>query len=335
MLLFLPFYHSGACAPPTNTDTDLQKWIDQVPNLIGASRAERTKDKYQRAWKKWEAFCQQHRIRSRPADPFNIAVYFNYLLSARGTRGAITDAMYGIRWGHISAGLHTPTDHPFTKLAYDGAIRSSNYTGTKKKEPFTATMLRALVDADRFTDYMYFRFVIICSLGFTSFMRLDEILHVKIEHIQFHQDHLTINLPKSKTDQTREGNIIYLAELGTKYCPVINTAIYIHTLKLKEGDYLICKLAKSKAGHNPIGKHQMSGSHMRKVFQQHISTYLPHTTNITPHSLRAGGASAAAENGVPDRQISKHGRWKSENARNGYILDTVQNRLEISKKLGL
>ena len=66
-----------------------------------------------------------------------------------------------------------------------------------------------------------------------------------------------------------------------------------------------------------------------------FTVVLPHTTNITPHSLRAGGASAAAENGVPDRQIPKHGRWKSENARNGYILDSVKNRSEISKKLGL
>ena len=73
----------------------------------------------------------------RPADPFNIAVYFNFLLSTRGTRGSINDAMYGIRWGHISAGLLTLTDHPFTKLAYD-----------EKKEPFTAAMLHQLVDAD-------------------------------------------------------------------------------------------------------------------------------------------------------------------------------------------
>ena len=138
-----------------------------------------------------------------PADPFNIAVYFNYLLSTRGTRGSITDAMYGIRWGHIRAGEYTPTDHPFTKLAYEGAIRLSNFTGTKKKEPFTAPMLHALVDADRFDDFIYFRFIIICLLGFTTFMRLDEILNIKVGHMQFHESHLTIELPKCTNDQLR------------------------------------------------------------------------------------------------------------------------------------
>ena len=62
-------------------------------------------------------------------------------------------------------------------------------------------MLHVLVDADRFEDLMYFRFVIICLLGFTNFMRLDEILNIKIEQIKFHESHLTIDLPKCKNDQ--------------------------------------------------------------------------------------------------------------------------------------
>ena len=37
------------------------------------------------------------------------------------------------------------------------------------------------------------------------------------------------------------------------------------------------------------------------------------------HSLRAGGASAAANAGVPDRMFKRHGRWRSENAKDGYI----------------
>ena len=33
------------------------------------------------------------------------------------------------------------------------------------------------------------------------------------------------------------------------------------------------------------------------------------------HSLRSGGASAAANAGVPDRFFKRHGRWRSENAK--------------------
>ena len=318
-----------------HSNPELQQLIDGVPDLIDAGRATKTKEKYQRAWSKWTEFCNNFNITPLPASPFDIAVYFNYLLTTRGTRGCITDAMYGIRWGHIRAGVLPPTDHPFTKLAFDGAIRLSNFSGTKKKEPFTACMLQSLIDLNQLDDRIYFRFVIICVLGFTGFMRLDELLNLKVGQIQFHEKHMAITIPKCKNDQSREGNIIHIAELNSKYCPVLNTAMFIHSLGLLPEHYLVCKLARTKSGHNPIGSYKMSDSYVRKHFKNLVSLHLPEAENISPHSLRSGGASAAAENGVPDRMISKHGRWKSEGARNGYIKDSLCNRLSVSKNLGL
>ena len=53
------------------------------------------------------------------------------------------------------------------------------------------------------------------------------------------------------------------------------------------------------------------------------------------HSLRSGGATAAANRGVPDSLFKRHGRWKSENAKDGYVKDTLADRLSVSRKLGL
>ena len=53
------------------------------------------------------------------------------------------------------------------------------------------------------------------------------------------------------------------------------------------------------------------------------------------HSLRSGGASAAAAAGVEDRLFKKHGRWKSENAKDGYIKEALTQRLSVSKNLGI
>ena len=110
----------------------MQHFIDTLPELLNAGRAPNTKKKYEAAWNKWKEYATTYAdVTPLPADPFDIAVYFNYLLTYRGTRGSIVDAMYGIRWGHIVAGYLPPTDHPFVKLAYDGATRLSNYEGTK------------------------------------------------------------------------------------------------------------------------------------------------------------------------------------------------------------
>ena len=318
------------------TNAELQSLISTLPRLIEAGVAASTKTKYQRSWWKWEQFCvDKSEVVSRPADPFFIAVYFNHLLMTTGTRGSIQDAMYGIRWGHISAGFYSPTDHPFVKLTYEGAIRLSNYSGTNKKDPVTASMLRHLIDTySHQTDLMTQRFLLICLLGFAAFMRIEEMLDVKVKDITFYPKYMTINVPKSKNDQTREGNIIYVSEIRSRYCPVAHTAAYITIAKLEQSDFLICKLAKTKRGHNVVGSHQMSYSRIREVFLEFMRPHFP-SINLGLHGLRAGGASAAAENQISDRLISKHGRWTSEKARDGYIKDSVRNRLEVTKHLGL
>lgn len=53
------------------------------------------------------------------------------------------------------------------------------------------------------------------------------------------------------------------------------------------------------------------------------------------HSLRAGNATAAANAGVPDRLFTRHGRWWSESAKDGYVKDSVEKRLSVSKNLGI
>jgi len=76
-------------------------------------------------------------------------------------------------------------------------------------------------------------------------------------------------------------------------------------------------------------------------------TYLFQITGIVPreaalgypadqfgvHSLRAGGATAAAGSGVPDRIFKCHGQWCSYTAKDGYVEDSVERWLSITQVL--
>ena len=53
------------------------------------------------------------------------------------------------------------------------------------------------------------------------------------------------------------------------------------------------------------------------------------------HSLRAGGASAAANARAADRLFKRHGRWKSDKAKDGYIKDSDHSLLSVSLSLGI
>ena len=58
--------------------------------------------------------------------------------------------------------------------------------------------------------------------------------------------------------------------------------------------------------------------------------------NFGTHSLRESGATMAANaEGVLDRCLKRHGRWKTDLAKDGYIADLIEKGLNITKNLNL
>ena len=49
------------------------------------------------------------------------------------------------------------------------------------------------------------------------------------------------------------------------------------------------------------------------------------------HSLRSGGATSAANRGIDDRLFKKHSRLLSENAKDGYVHESVSQKLSFTK----
>ena len=79
----------------------------------------------------------------------------------------------------------------------------------------------------------------------------------------------------------------------------------------------------------------MSYSRTREIVLQ-VFVELGYLKNLFGlHSLRAGGASATANAGIGDRLFKRHGRWKSDQAKYGYIKDNLDSLLSGSKSLHL
>ena len=53
------------------------------------------------------------------------------------------------------------------------------------------------------------------------------------------------------------------------------------------------------------------------------------------HSLRQGGTTTAANNGINDGLFQNHGRWKSVKSKDGSVDDNLENLLSVSLGLGL
>ena len=232
-------------------------------------------------------------------------------------------------------GFNSPTDNPFVQLVFEGCQRLCE-TETTKKEPITPDMIKTLV-----TKYGGKNSTIpdLIRLEFAGFLCIDELLDVKLKHIKLQEIHLEILIPKSKPDQHREGHVVYISRKKPECCPVKYLEAYLQKAKLdiyndKESP-LICRIFKTKSGHKISKTKGISYSRIREIFKGYISEITTTPENFGLHSLRSGGASAAANNGISDRLISKQGRWSSEKGRNGYIKDSVVKRLTVSNTLGL
>ena len=98
---------------------------------------------------------------------------------------------------------------------------------------------------------------------------------------------------------------------------------YIEATGLDSQHFLLCRLAKTKLGHNALGRYQISFTTMRTAFFKGMEGLWDEEhprVNFSLHSLRFGGASAASNNDVSERLIGKQGRWKSHKSRNTYLL---------------
>ncbi|XP_057290199.1 uncharacterized protein LOC130612878 [Hydractinia symbiolongicarpus] len=309
-----------------------------LPQLLQAAYAKETIIKYKRACQKWVDWSSKYtEVNHCSADPFFVCINFNDLVMEGCSISTIISALCGTRWGHINAGFSSPTDHSIVKLAFAGAKRLVGKT-CNKKEPFTVDIIKEIIAYyGESSNFMHMRFIVLCVLGFAGFFRIGELLALKVKDLENKQDSFEISVKKSKTDQLREGHIVYIAHTGNSTCPVtwLRKYLCMTNLKFQPDSYLICRLAKTKTGYNVLGHLSISYESARKTFHEHLNTIQKVPENFGLHYLRSGGASAAANNGVTDRMISKHGRWSSSSSRDGYIKDSKSQRLSVSKDLGL
>ena len=131
-----------------------------------------------------------------------------------------------------------------------------------------------------------------------------------------------------------------ITRLDQVTCPVVNLEKYmllanIDTSKASS-DYLFKPLVKVRSGFKLIEKVKpLSYTRARESTVGLLKEFVPDTANISLHSFRAGSATAAANAQVPDRCWKRHGRWRSDSAKDGYVEDSIDNRLLVSQSLGI
>ena len=184
------------------------------------------------------------------------------------------------------------------------------------------------------------RLATICLLAFAVFLRFDELEKLRCCDVKFKEGKVEITITSSKTDQFRQGALVPIAETGTPTCPVAMLRRFFQLARLSHTskEQLFRGICKTKNGESLRQSGSLSYTQMRELVlsKLHDLGFDEKVLVFGLHSFRAGGATAAANNpDIPERHFKRHGRWRSEGAKDGYIKDSEESRLNVSKGLGL
>ena len=252
------------------------------------------------------------------------------------TASPLESAVHSIAWFHQLGGEPSPSDHSLVK----SILRCAAFASPSNQEgAYHSLSVRAVpvaCKADSMAPFYNIPSVVICLLAFAAFLRFDELSVSKLvrSDVKIENDMLKFFSQSSKTDQYRDGAWIVVASSGKATCPVAMMNRYLDRAGLSCDSPLFCQLSKTKCGYKPRSK-GLSYSRLRELVLKAFKDIVPDISAIGTHSLRSGGATAAANAGVPDRLFKRHGRWASESAKGGYVQDSFSSRLSVSKALGI
>lgn len=319
-------------------DPELRRLAESLPSTILHSRADSTITKYGCAFQRWKSWAQARgEVKVFPVSEVHFALYLQHLGEKLKSWSAVQEAVNAISWVNQLSGISPIAQSPFVQATLAGLKRSLAKPKVKK-EPVTVDMLAALVRSlGQSPSLSDVRLAASCLLAFAAFLRFDELVKLRCCDVVVGEESMSVQIISSKTDQYRQGKSVLVARTGSPTCPVAMMEKYFVMAELSctSSLPLFRAITHTKKGERLRASGGLSYTRMRELFLEKLKELGFDPSQFGLHSLRAGGATAAARAGVPDRLFKRHGRWKSELAKDGYVKDSQEALLSVSKSLGL
>jgi len=315
-------------------DHPLHSLVKSLSKRLLDARSDSTVKKYYYSFMKWEKFAKEHSLISLPASPIHVSLYLVFLLDSGATYSTVSSAFYSIKWAHDMCGQLDPTGNAFVKNLVESAKRTAKAPVVKKDPVSTDILISLCTMFQGSTDLTVVRDLTMILLCYSAFLRFSQL---KCHDITVKDDYLVVKIKKSKTDQYRAGDEILVSKGQSLACPynMLMKYVGLANVNIFSDMYLFRPLyrSKNKCGLIKVNK-PISYTTARECIVKRLKLVAP-DLNLGLHSLRSGGATMAANSDVNERCWKRHGRWKSDSSKDGYVADSISNRLEVSKHLGL
>jgi integrase len=285
----------------------------------------------------WYASLKGHKPRL-PILDFDFMLYLVSKGQSEVSCSTLDQIVSAVNWVHNFANFPSPTTKSFTGLVLRG-LKRSLAKPTSRKKPITSLHLQKIYQlyGHGQADYRDLRICLFFIIGFAGFLRCSELCGIRMCDVKVAADRsfMNVHLPNSKCDQLRQGRDVIVSATGTEMCPVKTLFRFLAFRKNWTNDsFLFTPLHYNKSTKSfSAQKGGISYSAARNMVKKSILAIGEDPNLFGTHSLRSGGATAAAAAGVSDRLLQAHGRWSSSVSKDMYIVDPLVKRLDVTKSI--
>jgi integrase len=246
-----------------------------------------------------------------PADPESIAHYLSVHAECLAC-ATLQRRLVAIGKAHTVQGFSDPTKTEIVKLTLRGIRRVHGKPQTQVSPILKDDLIVMLSHTPDTTKGKRDRALLM--LGFCGALRRSELVAVQMEDLEFSSQGIVLTLPRSKTDQTGQGRKIGIPRGRGRLCPVQSVNDWLTHSGAERGPVF---RGVSKGG--VISADSLSDRAVADIVKNYAEKAGLDPARYSGHSLRAGLATSAAQNGVSSWKIRQQTGHRSEMMLSRYI----------------
>jgi integrase len=293
--------------------------------IVMHAQAPQTRRAYASAWRHFSSWCREAGRDPLPASPDTLKLFLTAHLDSLAIK-TLDQRIAAVVDKHRSQKLEPPYTYELRELM-KGARRQKG-TAANRKDALTAPDLRKIcAELLRQKTALAIRDRAILTLGFAGMMRRSEIAALDLADIRFAPKGVAISIRRSKTDQEAHGR-----EFGVfhakhaKACPVRSMRAWLYLRGREPGPLFTTNWRCGE------GTRRITPATIGETVKRCAKMIGLDATAYAGHSLRAGGITAAAEDGVPESLIMQRSGHRSVQTVTGYVRPASIFRTDILRR---
>jgi integrase len=151
-----------------------------------------------------------------------------------------------------------------------------------------------------------FRDSALLQVGFLGAFRRSELVAIRMEDINWQPAGIEILIPKSKTDQSNQGQYCVIPNGNNELCAVRALKAWLEKAGITEG-FVFRRIHRG----NKVSDLNMTADSVNEILKNRAyEAGIENAMDLSSHSMRRGLATTASRDGVSLPAIMRQGRWK-------------------------